>query len=120
MQPTKEHKQWLWEQCGFEYLPHLTAWNLRQSDGLLDLYEDAPLIDLNNLFKYAVPKLQLEGYVISLVAMEFAAFRVHFMKVTTGKEWHFEKDEADPTLALFWAIYEVFGGKNADGNRNSQ
>ena len=51
-------------------------------------------IDLNNLFKYAVPKV--------LSKMEWTEW-FHFMVSWAIKIY----DKKDPALALFWAIWEV-------------
>ena len=49
-------------------------------------FRDAPIIDLNNLFKYAVPKLG---------SNDMALLAKWIRQVVEGK---------DPALALFWAI----------------
>ena len=98
MNPTKEQIQWFWEQCGFKldddgdfrwwYLP----------DGShLSLDED-PLLDINNLFKYAVPKLIEKIGRYDLVTLVINAF---CDALEAGGEF---KDY------LFWAIYKALGG----------
>lgn len=105
--PTEEQIKKLWEWCGIEEkLEGDTGVRYyHYPNHLCDI--QLPPADLNNLFKWAVPKLQFKGFVINLVAMEFASFRIHVLDITTSKEWHFEKDEADPALALLLAILQV-------------
>ena len=68
MNPTDEQIKKFWERCGFwQY----TIWHgfmgltshKEWIDPKGDIYGDnLPPIDLNNLFKYAVPKLKRDGY----------------------------------------------------------
>ena len=87
MQPTEEQLKKFWEKCGFKQHTPI---------GYRYIYPDyriAPLppIDLNNLFKYAVPKLTKPEltYVLNDWNIRMLLF---------GQ---------DPALALFWALYEV-------------
>jgi len=57
-----------------------------------------PPIDLNNLFKYAVPKLESWDCIIDWAIDMINAY-------ADGRTLK------DPALALFWAIYEVVIGK---------
>ena len=114
MKPTDEQKQWLWEQCGFVWkLAYHDFYELESplkeqfaltasSIGDIKYY---PPIDLNNLFQYAVPKLDLEQIIL---------------QPETDGSWYcgvvvhsdlFEAEDKDPALALFWAIYKALGGK---------
>ena len=61
-------------------------------------------IDLNNLFKYAVPKLQNKGEVVSLVANEHSGFTC-LISYFLADDYHTKTDNQDPALALFWAIW---------------
>lgn len=47
-----------------------------------DDWIEYPSIDLNNIFKYIVPKLKKEGDIL-------------------------EAENSEPALALFWAIYRI-------------
>ena len=110
MKPNEEQIKELWEWCGFRRLPEGKAgyhfehcekiMNWMQPD-YKDSYKSMPYlpeIDLNNLFKWAVPKLYSE---LS------KAGKYYRMK------WLYEAieeaviDNKDPALALFWAIWEV-------------
>jgi len=113
-QPTQEQIKELWEWCGLKQngFGNWGIWN----GFCLDLLPDNsnwgdnikhPTIDLNNLFKYAVPKLltvRIYGNVpfhyqvqVSLPPTE----EVHVPELIQG-DWY-----KDPALALFWAIWEV-------------
>jgi len=101
MKSTDEQIKELWEWCGFRY---------RESEDSLACYWEAndgrtwgydlPLINLNNLFKYAVPKAYsvkiIIDYTKELVECKIKCFQRYY----TGKG---ETEE----LALFWAIYKV-------------
>jgi len=106
MKPTEEQMKF-WEWCGFEKqlledLPKSyrhegnLGWKYpTDSIGVADTRKQLPDIDLNNLFKYAVPKLRRE-----LSQLELATLMLGWLKAM------FEDDE-DPALALFWAINKV-------------
>ena len=104
MKPTKE--QQFWERCGLRLinLPDRGGEQWVDAEGRL-IYLDKHLpIDLNNLFKYAVPKLE-GGIDIAFSKFEDTGWfvRLENQVMTT-------KDET-PALALFWAIYKALGGK---------
>ena len=65
-----------------------------------------PTIDLNNLFKYAVPKV-LHWY-IKKVSLNLATVYA-CVELADGKVG--EAYDNDPALALFWAIDKVREGK---------
>ncbi|KKN09105.1 hypothetical protein LCGC14_1050160, partial [marine sediment metagenome] len=68
-------------------------------NGKLYNYRDYPPIDLNNLFKYAVPKLvDIEGRHRTTLILENWALEVVY--------------KGDPALALFWAIYPILKEAN--------
>jgi len=105
---TNEQIKEFWEWCGFEYkipsdygLPCCDWW--QYPDGIQS--SNSPPIDLNNLFKYAVPKLDYcditkpetpKGWWVSSVRIEVNN------RIVFG-----HKIDKDPALALFWAIWEV-------------
>jgi len=92
--PTQEQVIEFWEWCGVTYTT--------------DLYEhhNYPPIDLNNLFKYALPKVEdpsISLYKPVLGGNYWVCFLGH--KVSCG-----DLGSAcgyTPALALFWAIWEV-------------
>lgn len=96
MEPTQEQIEEFWEWCGLRYecydtpaMPHQGGAWLDTSGKLANEDEpcELPPIDLNNLFKYAVPKLDQSRY--------YHALKSIFLK------------QDNPTLALFWALWEV-------------
>ena len=98
--PTEEQIKEFWEWCGKRKRPHLGQLKTMSAKELSDLqarYDRALLpIDLNNLFKYAVPKLLEtinEGRAIMLLGIDW--IRAVIIK------------RQDPALALFWAIWQV-------------
>ncbi len=95
-EPTKEQEQWFWEKCGLDirnggqgtiywYAP----------EGVV--YRHLPPIDLNNLFKYAVPIVDEH----SAPALEWVM----------GEFCQAVFQNINPTLALFWACFRAFGGE---------
>ena len=109
-QPTKEQLQWFWEQCGFVYEKSQTrSIDIRARWTAPDGYitDELPSIDLNNLFKYTVPKLipQLyEGSEVFEVYYYFGSWRA---RLTFDAEKYYWAEADDPALALFWAIYSA-------------
>lgn len=77
-------------------------------------FKAVPLLDLNNLFKCAVPKLvALDGS--SQGEIDFRIYPGGISVILTlmdeagfNEEDYFYKGH-DPTLALFWAIWEIGG-----------
>ena len=109
---TQEQVKELWEWCGFEerhnpgsYMDVTiaeTVWFDPKGSkcGIL------PPIDLNNLFRWAVPKLQKDGWLISLRGHEFKGYDALLEYVPKDLSL-VRADNDDPALALFWAIWEV-------------
>jgi hypothetical protein len=103
MKPTQEQIKEFWEWCGFKFYQPI-------ENGAIDVvYPDDtvclspvklafPLLDLNNLFKYAVPKLtRYEMFIITGIC------HVH---VNIGSTYE-KGDNELPELALFWAIWKL-------------
>ncbi len=106
--PTQKQIKEFWEWCGFTVLPANMwiepKWVLEHQIG--NYYgEKPPHIDLNNLFKYAVPKVK-------------SLLRMTIRKIPTGYQWQIDRKpsyggefvigEGDTeTLALFWALWQV-------------
>jgi len=116
-EPTQEQIKELWEWCGLK----LYSENIQLSSGLWwpDLWECpeggvsfTPDLDLNNLFKYAVPKLefvrlQWQPYIKHhsvLVTIRTLA-GIPNKNVVGGLE--IKEGGNDPALALFWAIWGI-------------
>ena len=110
--PTDEQIQFVWERCGFKETRKVLYCNKDKTayrawldpDGNKDHWTySTPPIDLNNLFKYAVPKLEPPDF--SFYQTNDGEWIVSlYHEVITIKD-------KDPALALFWAIYKAFGGK---------
>ena len=112
MNPTREQIQWLWEQCGIKYEPDEDEFKVIFPDGEWynfghdwKMDEIEPEIDLNSLFKYAVPKLDIER--INLYPATKDRWGCYF------DNWYQDHNVGEtPALALFWATYKAFGGVN--------
>jgi hypothetical protein len=113
VEPADKQIQWFWEQCGIEnrFEGDTGTWYYHYPDGQCDI--ESPPIDLNNLFKYAVPKLELkfqyllrsmgsDGHMARVIALHPKPFTPRVKAEVWNK---------DPALALFWAIYRAFGGE---------
>lgn len=118
--PTEEQIQIFWEWCGFYqdatkewdgdgYYVH-TGWyspNKKECCGLPD-------IDLNNLFKYAVPKLSM--YELN----SYNNDGIHSAWISLELDgWHKCATSQDPALALFWAIYGVIESEQLNNSKRN-
>ena len=95
--PTQKQIKKFWEGYG-----------LYKKNGKVEWWAELPFppIDLNNLFKYAVPKLD-------------GAWAVRLVHYVDSVNWHAELTygtlkygeikvaDRDPALALFWALWQV-------------
>lgn len=102
-EPTEEQIKRFWEWCGILQggrvfigdNPNAKVYNWHYPDGLTTL--KLPKLDLNNLFKWAVPKLHY-------VSLSFQpCWKWNYLAEADGCSFNGQ----DPTLALFWAIREV-------------
>ena len=110
-EPTEEQIKELWEWCGFKFFKPYENGAIDVLDPTGSLYLSPtplaiPLVDLNNLFKWAVPNLQEQGLITSLVAVEHSGFDCHIIRLFADEPFITIRDK-DPALALFWAIYKV-------------
>ena len=101
-QPTEKQIKKLCEWCGLR-----KDGNFWHDPEGKQLSEELPSIDLNSLFKWAVPNLQDKGEVISLIAYEHAGFGCRIASVFTTTGAHTMVEDKDPALALFWAISQA-------------
>ena len=108
-EPTEEQIKEFWERCGFTkrisdgghgYIYGLEYWSYPGS--LSSITEPLP-IDLNNLFKWAVPKLDYAKVVTNDAP---SGDRFYNGKAMSEGRWG-ACTEDDPALALFWAIWKV-------------
>jgi hypothetical protein len=120
--PTKEQIQVFYEWCGFEYRQGTGEYALwgHWWDG--SMYDKFPRICLENLFKYAVPKLQQEGWGCRVQSSPLrdndtgkeiyawtgyaSIFYVRYDNTSLTKRDYYAIDP-NPALALFWAIWEL-------------
>ena len=121
MTPTKEQIRKFWEKCGFKYLAIQSFNNKTQEwypdprsgyfweypDGSEDL-EPLP-IDLNNLFKWAVPKMDSEMPNFYKFFHEKGNLlgEVEWSVIISTPNGSISNRNEDLTLALFWALYEA-------------
>jgi len=121
MKPTEEQIKEFWEWCGFKQLPKgkegfhfergikVMNWLSPNPDRQEWFYSQhfLPRIDLNNLFKWAVPKLLGLGLDIDIwngLADKETRWGVGINSMIREVAKGYE---GDPALALFWAIWEV-------------
>jgi len=119
-EPTEARVKEFWEWCEFRSNAMKLSeggWNFPKGGWDIKL----PPIDLNNLFKYAVPKLQrgIAGWELFNVDFfldgDWITCRLEFSKdgkhgLPDNKAFVNECICTDPALALFWAIWEVLKG----------
>jgi hypothetical protein len=122
-----------WEWCGFHYedyntptMPHQGGEWLSSQGHPADDTGELPELTLDNLFKYAVPKLRELGYGVRLQASELRdndtgkvifkwtyyamIFYTHYDNIP--KRWrNIEEFNCDPAQALYKAIQEVINDK---------
>ncbi len=96
-QPTQAQLQELWEWCGFKIRGETEGEKLWYAPDGIVFNCGAPPLDLNNLFKYAIPKLKSEF-------PNWKSVLLDWLNCLTGD---YEKDV--PTL--FWLIWGVIHGK---------
>ena len=91
MKPTDEQIKEVWGWCGAPYRTEMDSW---------DRF-GYPKLDLNSLFKYAVPKLE---------DPDISFFQFNDKTWEASIEWksiNLSGRDLDPALALFWAIWEL-------------
>ena len=106
MKPTDEQIREFWKWYGIVLNKEMTKrmdmplswWNLPNGD---TYYGKMLPIDLNNLFKYAVPKFPDWGLTQNLGSGYVYAW------VFDGEKRGVSVDETHPALALFWALWAV-------------
>lgn len=126
MTPTEEQIKKFWEWCGFKkreydttgFIVHITDWKYPNGK----YHDNLPDLDLNSLFKYPVPKLMKDGWACRVQSSPLRdndtgktifewsgyaeVFYIRYDKPLSFKTNHYAID-ADPALALFWAIWEI-------------
>ena len=115
MQPTEEQIKEFWEWCGLQQNYH--GWykpcpdRVNEPDYYLGL--DAPKIDFNNLFKWAVPddlavEFMPHGNMIECKLLYRYSMNAETL-LDTPYGWRIKGIGKAPTriLSLFWAIYTI-------------
>lgn len=123
MNPTQEQIERFWEKLGFKHQSYLSSFgNINETkeswlwtDGVrvytTNNYDGLPLIDLNNLFKYAIAKLGVCAQV-EISWSPVKGYRDYTVDIVTWKpdtiaKHHKWTEHENLALALFWAIGEV-------------
>ena len=100
-QPTEAQVKELWEWCGLKVIQvaddHLMLKNEKGHTSWINL-------DLNNLFRYAVPAIDGSILLSTYHTGEWLVVIEYYAKDDTRK---CVSHHLDPALALFWAIQEV-------------
>ena len=94
-QPTEAQRKEFWGWCGVPTYVRL----------LEGKWVDILPINLNNLFKYAVPKVQMEGCVVNLDSNPNLKYSCQVLPRRTSQATYAESK--NPALALFWALWQV-------------
>jgi hypothetical protein len=106
-EPTKEQIQKFWEWCRLS-TDSIGRWYTE--DGYF-LSSETPKVDLNNLFKYAVPKLNMPIMLSTFNEETEVILPSYFPDANTPEEDFMSPPlsvkRKDPALALFCAIWEV-------------
>ncbi len=117
--PTEAQRKEFWEWCGFKWRKSIGLRRVLDSRGLTPImsqegwyYQDKyygchelPPIDLNNLFKYAVPKLGC----MDVISLEQGLWSIHFHDTAESEQYwvHQTRGCDNVALGLFWAIHSV-------------
>lgn len=118
----KEEIKEFWEWCGFTYidkkLNERWIFTPEGTNQKIEVYGDRyitpnkssvvgwlPMIDLNNLFKYAVPKLINDGWEIFISYDQF--FNTWYAELNHPNKQAILEESKEVEGALFYAIQEV-------------
>jgi len=100
MEPTQEQIKEFWEWCGLTEFQNPILGDESISAKPSVPYIEPPNIDLNNLFKYAVPNT-----ITMSLERTYGAHGDPFYIAKVGTE--IRVTNSDPALALFWALWQV-------------
>ena len=121
-QPSEQEIREFWEWCADSWESFNKDRHRHYSFGT-EYTEDEPPIDLNNLFKYAVPKVR-ESHSELLIRWQFGSCdgcQIYEWRKKYSRKKNLEwlrigqKTDKDPALALFWAIWEIIQKEVKDG-----
>lgn len=124
-EPTQEQIKEFWEWCGFKYIPFKHLGTRKDKSVLYPKgvtvistqqehweYPDgskqtvAPDIDLNNLFRYAVPSSKFPCFTLSY-GYYLSGYIFRARVCNAQNIWRGAEHKTDPALALFWALWEA-------------
>lgn len=115
MKPTESQLRQFWEWCGFHWVQKHFRVDLVEyggywqspfdTDERFGHFVQLPKIDLNTLFKYAVPKLE-EFDFDGMTMWQSTDGWVCELALQHDTDWR-EGQGKDAALALFWAIYKL-------------
>ncbi len=117
MKPTDKQKQFVWEQCGWEYKVEKSHiwWKWDKPNEPVIIRDIPPPIDLSNLLKYADPILDKMGEHYMILQKKWDDYSVRQAVLAFVDIAKFQKDfegEGDTYEdAVFEAIYKALGGK---------
>jgi hypothetical protein len=94
----------LWKWCGLVE-QETGSWYEDKIGGYYSV--KMPTLTLDHLYKFAIPKLQKEGYAVDLTAFEHSGFRATIINMIVFKANHLEASADTPTEALYNAILKV-------------
>jgi len=120
MKPTQEQIKEFWKWCGLhEALASDGEYHWFDGDEIVSPTDDnhVPVVNLDNLFEWAVPKLQDNGHCVTLQSYEcsgylaFVSETVFSQRGSDGYDPFYKRvseyEAEDPALALFWALWQV-------------
>ncbi len=109
--PTKEQIKEFWERYGFKYLPRGSHDKFKRFDAIQypdgTFHSSCPDIDLNNLFKYAVPKAIEELAQRILPDTDEVTRKLEALKIILTNWLEKIKQGLTYEDALFWALWQV-------------
>ena len=113
--PTEAQIKEFWEWCGFveEYEAGTNAWWVKAPDSRGDV--NYPPIDLNNLFKYAVPNWITgiefswgdEAHTTTICKVWYGIYAGLGQNTQQLRQDFYEAEGNTEALALFWALWQV-------------
>ncbi len=114
MKPTDEQTKELWEWCGCQIVEIRETSHLNSKlkivfpDGITFFVDSLlQLVDLNNLFQYAVLKLDMPVMLSTFNGETEVILPSYFPDAEDLMSEPLSVTDKDPALALFWAIYKV-------------
>ena len=112
-EPTESEQRMLWEWCRArcQKCDKLIKVKPQRIQSDCCCYSFELDLDLNNLFKYAVPKMKLLHPELNLsIVFVWDRYKEHCLADITyygSRTLGYSNNSKNPALALFWAIYSV-------------